>query len=375
MPRPLEIHIFGGSIGESIVIGLPYGGWGVVDNYTPNLDDPDSSATVRFLRERKITELEFLCLTHPHDDHVKGVNYLVQNFNFKRFWSFGAFTHRQLFALVEKTLRVKEALRNDSQEERELTDDLVAALDTACQRARAGTTELRRCDLGLVMYQYQPTQLEPMVKITALGPSGRSSAIYEKTLHACFDKTASHEILAEKIKGVNHNQISSGLLVEYGKTRVVLGGDIEQDGWQDVINHDSPRLDLRSHLIKVSHHGSTTGYCVRLWEDHFSPVQSAVATITPFSRKGLPRPEGISHIKTNCRQVFTASKSSIKNQQPPLFPAAFQFGQMSADVVVALQTVFSAARKKSILTQGACSFSFDENGNLSTSMSGDAGVL
>ena len=51
MPRPLEIHIFGGSIGESIVIGLPYGGWGVVDNYTPNLDDPDSSAKVRQLND------------------------------------------------------------------------------------------------------------------------------------------------------------------------------------------------------------------------------------------------------------------------------------------------------------------------------------
>lgn len=67
----LEVHVLGAGRGESIVLRLPDGGWGVVDCCASSSSDESKNSTLEFLRSRNIKELEFLCLTHPHDDHYK----------------------------------------------------------------------------------------------------------------------------------------------------------------------------------------------------------------------------------------------------------------------------------------------------------------
>jgi beta-lactamase superfamily II metal-dependent hydrolase len=64
----LSIHVINSGVGESIVVELPNGNWGVIDCYASNLADPSSNHTLNFLRKQEVTSLEFLCLTHPHLD-------------------------------------------------------------------------------------------------------------------------------------------------------------------------------------------------------------------------------------------------------------------------------------------------------------------
>jgi len=66
----LVIHVIGsGAIGESIVVQLPNGNWGVVDCYASSLPNLETNFTLQFLLNQQIQHLEFLCLTHPHNDH------------------------------------------------------------------------------------------------------------------------------------------------------------------------------------------------------------------------------------------------------------------------------------------------------------------
>ena len=73
----LTIHVISSGIGESIVIGLPDKKWGVIDCYTPDITDPSKNPTIDFLRKNGVKELEFICLTHPHSDHYRGLRDLL----------------------------------------------------------------------------------------------------------------------------------------------------------------------------------------------------------------------------------------------------------------------------------------------------------
>src|SRR4051794_5398511 len=57
----LEVHLLGGSMGESVVIKLPTNEWGVIDCYSCSLTDASLNPTVQFLRKRGVTSLLFVC--------------------------------------------------------------------------------------------------------------------------------------------------------------------------------------------------------------------------------------------------------------------------------------------------------------------------
>src|ERR1043166_5494747 len=88
--EPLEITVFGGRIGESIVVRLPGNLWGVVDNYTPALSNPSSNPALRYLEKHNVERLKFICLTHPHHDHYRGMGYLLRRFDPDHIWVFDA---------------------------------------------------------------------------------------------------------------------------------------------------------------------------------------------------------------------------------------------------------------------------------------------
>ena len=100
-PPLLTVHVLGAGKGESIVLRLPDGRWGVVDCYAGSVADPLTNPTLQFLSEQGATELEFLCLTHPHDDHFRGMSQLLETFPVRYFWHFNGLSGRDFFKLVE----------------------------------------------------------------------------------------------------------------------------------------------------------------------------------------------------------------------------------------------------------------------------------
>ena len=76
--KRLEIHVFGAAKGESIVLRLPSGQWGVVDCYSGSLKDSSKNPVLKFLTDRGVDHLAFLCMTHPHDDHYRGMSHLLE---------------------------------------------------------------------------------------------------------------------------------------------------------------------------------------------------------------------------------------------------------------------------------------------------------
>src|ERR1700757_3196684 len=88
---------------------------------------------------------------------------------------------------------------------------------------------------------------------------------------------------------IDHNRVSAALVVEYGKTRVILGADMITRSWEAILSEmdrgTEYTLPLNCHLIKVSHHGSITGHCQGLYERRFARRRAKpIAVVTPFNR-------------------------------------------------------------------------------------------
>ncbi len=348
----LEMHVFGASQGESIVLKLPGGGWGVVDCYASSLSDPADNPALCFLSDRGVGELEFLCLTHPHDDHFRGMSQLLQRLRVHSFWRPSAMSQQRLKWILQ--LALVHARQSGYEKAREDADELerIFTLVNEQRRERGKPLIPKVATLGTQLYPI-PVDRQAHFQIWAITPSGRQTEIYEEGLRRCFDD---NRRIKDRLPHARHNEISLALLIVFGRTRVILGGDAEQNNWLDTLK-EFGRPELSSVCVKVSHHGATNGYCQGLWEA-FSAHQMPIAVVTAFQRHQLPRREALEHIGNFATEIVTPCLPAVcpKELPIPLFPKAPVSSRR------ALRDAFQARAEMRSMRMGCCSLIFDDNG-------------
>jgi hypothetical protein len=328
MGKPLGVHVLGQGFGESIILEMPNGGVGVIDCFAPQLkattraERLQANPTLRFLiQELKAERLAFVALSHPHEDHGRGLTHILEEFRGRidEIWVFRAFLsidlERHMKALINGRRRLDiECLRDEPVGT--FTDELSKVTELILEltsRTSAVKAHFR--------YFSGPRRFtvtaEPLI-FHMIGPTDRLVADYEQSLAdnmaGLVDDTGRNVNPNWQPDHVNHNRVSAALVVEYGSTRVVLGADMEMDAWQAVLREiDSGteyNLPLGCHLLKVSHHGSMTGHCPALYERRFRRRgKKPIAVLTPFNRhrKPLPSAEGLNHLLANASQVFSTN--------------------------------------------------------------------
>jgi beta-lactamase superfamily II metal-dependent hydrolase len=292
----LEIHVLGAGKGESIVLRWPEDKWGVVDCYAPSLSDHGTNPTLQFLIDQGVSQLDFLCLTHPHDDHFRGMSQLLERLDVKSFWRFAGLSGRDLRLLAQHML--VDAERSGNPEMTENANDFVRTMELVNKRRQDG--QLRQ-KTATGFQQLYPIPADPSAhfQIWSFAPSGNQIGHYESALAACFTEEGRFRTLLPQ---AHHNSVSVGLLVRFGQTRVILGGDIERAGWNDV-REELLREHLVANAVKVSHHGSETGYVPGLWDD-LAGGKKPIAVIAPYRRFRLPKPEAIGHIRPHVSKIL-----------------------------------------------------------------------
>jgi hypothetical protein len=348
-----ELHVFGATQGETIVLRLPQGGWGVVDCYASNLDAPSTdNAALRFLSDRGVSELEFICLTHPHDDHFRGMSQLFERFDVRCFWRPSAMTGQRLKWILQ--LALLDAKRSGYRRALESADEL-ERIFTLVRRQRERRREpliLKTASLGSQLYPV-PVDAQSHFQIWAIAPSGRQVDKYEEGLRKCFDNDGR---VRDRLPHVRHNEISLALLVIFGQTRVILGGDVEESNWLDTLK-EFGRSGLSCIGVKVSHHGSTDGYCRGLWEA-FAARNMPMTVVTPFLRHRLPRPEALEHIAKFADGIITPCLSAVHLEEHPI-PLSVKAPVKSRR---ALLDTCKARAVTGLMETGCCSLKFDDRG-------------
>lgn len=247
---PLRVHVLNVGDGDSMIIEFPdVGGhkFAVVDCYK-------YGKTKDYLDKLGASELEFVCATHPHYDHIRGLPNLLENYrgHIREFWDSGfrhtSLTHGRIVDLIQADAGIR-FMRVTSGYEREFNG----------------------------------------VKVTVLAPS--------ISLRNRYDTY-----------GVNINNASIVLKLEYqdpDKKRpsvIILGGDAQFDSWAKVLEEfphyvrtENPEQKIRytesfnplnCQVLKVAHHGSKHGTALEYVE--VLDPEHAVVSCSGSSQYGFP---------------------------------------------------------------------------------------
>jgi competence protein ComEC len=203
------------------------------------------SIVVPFLRKKGINELDLVVLTHPHDDHVGGLPYVLEKMKVDMVLDSGqAHTSRgyiKFLRLIEKNKIVYKI-------------------------ARAGQV----IDLGAGVKGYILHPSDPLI-------SGTESDL-------------------------NNNSVVIRLV--YGKTSFLLMGDTAFEGEERVMSFGR---SLKSDVLKVGHHGSRTSTSNEFL-DAVSP-QYAVISVGAKNKFGHPTKETLGRLADHGIKVFRTDLS------------------------------------------------------------------
>ncbi len=171
----LELHVLNAGYGESIILHLPNGEWGVVDCCAASIADPDTNPAIQFLKHHGVDKIEFLCLTHPHDDHYRGMSQFFDLFTINYFWRFAGMTREGLLNLA-KLMEVKEGKA-----------DFRKTLQRVSECRGAKSLQTKQMSDIKPLYPV-PYSEDSVFKISSIAPSTGQVEAFEESLKACFDE-------------------------------------------------------------------------------------------------------------------------------------------------------------------------------------------
>ncbi len=187
--------------GDSILLEFPKGKKMLVDGGGLYEDrfDIGKNVIAPFLWKKKIRRIDFLVLTHPDPDHLKGLNFIASHFSIGQFWENGARTDSESFRQLEETLLRKRIER-------------------------------------LSLNEGSPPRVIHGVQISFLNPSGKISS------HTRYPTSPL-------------NNDSLVMKIQFKNIRILLPGDIEKETEYRILRAGYP---IDADILKIPHHGSSS---------------------------------------------------------------------------------------------------------------------
>jgi len=319
--RSLRLYVLDVGHGDSLIVQFPDGvSHGIVDcnlhkksntgfgqEYDP--EKPKALAYFRSLVDSGLQPVvEFVCLTHPHIDHYRGYEQLLEglmglNIPISEFWDFGV-SARKAKAIMRLA---------DTPTFKEQKDEMLRLLRAKYKLIQNGTEQ------KILVNATRGFWKKDNVEIDVLAPHANQFEVYSNYLGCQTAKEK--QIYRRQFKlrrcltdnkqpckcPIDDNIISSALLLRFGSCRIVLAGDITNCSWRGILSRVE-QIEPKCHCIKVSHHGSLEGnlpYTEKsLWDYIRFEGAKTVAVISGGYRIGLPHDDTIQALKTSGYQIY-----------------------------------------------------------------------
>lgn len=315
----LKVHVLNAGEGDSILIEFPNNIWGVVDSNRKHKRAPIPA--LEFLKKMekldRIDKIAFVALTHPHFDHFRGLCNIIEAFKAKieKFWDFGV----KVKPITKYFYRI---YRDD--EEKQRADEFYQLYNLILSIRTERRKEGKRFYDNFSSFKLMLT-LSPNIDVIALSPSGEDQEDYISKI-SLYDA----DKLPSGLRGLDHNKISSILLIRFYQHFIMLGSDADKETWGRILRDERcitlrdasimvhPTDYLKSAIVKVSHHGSTTGLHPELWETLSIPE----VTVAVISADGAvnPRKETVLAVLSSGAKVFCTNKPQRKDFPVQLKP-------------------------------------------------------
>ncbi len=218
---------------------------------------------ITYIQELNVNSVFRFVSTHPHMDHLSGINELKDLISITNFW----------------------ILKNDfGQDEKKLNDS-------------------QKKD-WILYKKYRDTTEHQLDGITVVRPEeGNSNQFWNDDKITVLSANPALIKLAKEKN--NPNIMSYVLLIEYGGKKIILGGDAEEDTWKYI--HDNYKDKIKGiSILKASHHGRDSGYYRPAIE-----VMKPTCTIVSVGKK--PETDASNKYKTYSKNVWsTRWKGNIR---------------------------------------------------------------
>jgi hypothetical protein len=306
------VYVFGGGVGESIVIHKPDNKFLVIDSFKNN--ETKRSIVLDFLEyvgaDPKV-DVSQIIISHWHDDHISGISKVIETCDSAEVFCSSALLHKDFLELVNLQEKHKSMLSQESG-----VDEFIAIKKILSSRLAAGASK-HICYAGPdriifrdLSLNLEISTLSPSDKEIDLAISGFAKIISEiKPLGPKKTIPSTHE---------DPNDTAIAIAVKYNEHTIVLGSDLEQridpeTGWSKAIQCTTfPKGTLS--LIKVAHHGSQNGHNDNIWSKQV--CENSLAVLTPFNRSHLPRITDKERILSHTKKAYlSADKTNSKPEK------------------------------------------------------------
>lgn len=271
---PLRVTFYESGIGETILIDFPNEKVGVVDAYPPGRSGRNDILDIIGNRE-----VEFVCLTHPHEDHGKDLIKIVETLKVKEFWH--SLSPVNLFVYqLEQYLAFPSHLQHVSTSISQAWAEFMFELLSSV--ARKGITQRS------INESHKPIDVGS-VRMHFLAPSEDFINSEHKRLHNALSQSSCQPF--------DPNEFSLVIAIEYGSSVVVLGSDAKRKSWRVAVESFAKAKLPKATGLKIPHHGALNAFdlksphqdprpvnCWQLCRQHFHAVLFAGTTMHPHER-------------------------------------------------------------------------------------------
>lgn len=304
----LWIVVFGPGQGEAIVVRLPDGRVGIVDGCREPAGD---CPVTRLLSELSPSRLLFVCLTHPHEDHYKGLGRILGSRAglVDHVWHVLAMTTNEREAVLKyarATCRPAKGTTAPKLPDAADWRGVERVFNAIMESARSGARR-RQLLAERALLREAINGSNDAFEVEAWGPTDND--VTEAVLQ--FAGRIGQEAARDDLP----NQVSGALLLRWGRSRILLAGDLyahahDHHGWGPA--RAIAPSEQQVHIVNVAHHASENAHDAGLW----AAMNPALAIVTPFKNAGLnnknepcqpPKPADIRRlISATCEVAITA---------------------------------------------------------------------
>ncbi|MDV2886071.1 ComEC/Rec2 family competence protein [Alkalihalophilus pseudofirmus] len=232
----LQVHFIDVGQGDAILVKLPNGEHMLVDAG----DNHYGATVVNYIQNQNIASLDYVVGTHPHADHIGGLDDVINRFLIGEVYMPNATATTQTYY------------------------DVLTAIDQkglSITRARAGLTLLNTTVDG------------KNFSISMIAPIRDSYS--------------------------NMNDYSAVIRIVYGSTSFLLTGDAEHLSENDMLSSNAP---LASTILKIGHHGSSTS-TTESFLDRVNP-SAAILSVGANNRYGHPNQSTIDRLQARGISIY-----------------------------------------------------------------------
>ena len=236
--------------GDSILLEFPKGKRMLVDGGGLHEDriDIGKSVIAPFLWKKKIKKIDYLVLTHPDPDHLKGLNFIASRFSIGHFWDNGFQGDSESYIQLHETLLKKKIERSS------LNDQT----------------------LPQMIHGVQLSILNPPVTKVPL-------------------RTRENPMLL--------NNRSLVMKILFKQIAILLAGDIEQEAEYQMMKKG---LLLKADLLKIPHHGSASS-STQAFLERVKPSY-AILSVSEQNIGRLPHPEVLKRYERLGTNIFRTDR-------------------------------------------------------------------